>query len=204
MRSISAASWFTSCCSAWRSEAELLALADCTASSRMRCRLAATLEMAPSAVCSSEMPSLALRMAWFCPRIWLVNRSAMASPAASSRALLTRKPLDSRWMEVASVDWLADRFLWAVMDAMPVLITKAMVGRCSWPRLRAGPHARHPRDALTASVSAIGRKTDGFSFDWETPTSGCLLRADLSREMVGLVQGPPAPCPKRSSAAGRG
>jgi hypothetical protein len=35
---------------------------------------------APSAVCDSEMPSLALRTAWFRPRICEVKRLLMASP----------------------------------------------------------------------------------------------------------------------------
>lgn len=54
---------------------------------------------APSAV----MPSFALRAAMLLPRIWAVIRSLMASPAASSRALLMRMPVDSRCRVVASV-----------------------------------------------------------------------------------------------------
>lgn len=55
--------------------------------------------MAPSATWASEMPSLALRAAWFKPRIWLVNRSEIARPAASSLALLMRRPDERRWMD---------------------------------------------------------------------------------------------------------
>ena len=62
---------------------------------------------APSVTWASEIPSLALRTAWFRPRIWLVKRSEMAKPAASSLALLMRSPEDRRWMEVLSEDWLA-------------------------------------------------------------------------------------------------
>jgi len=50
----------------------------------------------PSAVWANEIPSLALRTAWLSPLIWLVNRSAIAKPAASSLALLMRKPDESR------------------------------------------------------------------------------------------------------------
>ena len=81
---------------------ELVALAACTASSRMRCSESDTLPKAPSAVCDSEMPSLALRAATFMPRTWAVMRSAMARPAASSLAELTRRPDDKRCIELAS------------------------------------------------------------------------------------------------------
>ena len=47
------------------------------------------------------MPSLALRTATSRPRIWVLKRSEMARPAASSFALLMRRPDDRRWMVVA-------------------------------------------------------------------------------------------------------
>src|SRR3989344_4615599 len=100
VRSISCASRVTSAWMAWRSDALLVSLAACTASSRMRCRLAVTLCSAPSAVCMSETPSLALRTAWLSPRICEVNRSEIARPAASSLALLMRKPEDRRYKPV--------------------------------------------------------------------------------------------------------
>ncbi len=56
--------------------------------------------MLPSAVCVSEMPSLALRMAAEMPRIEAVMRVLMARPAASSLAELMRVPLDKRSIEV--------------------------------------------------------------------------------------------------------
>ncbi len=99
-RSISALSCETSSWSEARSDAELVALADCTASSRMRCRLSVTEASAPSAVCASEMPSLALRAAWLMPRICAVKRSEIARPAASSFALLMRRPDDRRAIAV--------------------------------------------------------------------------------------------------------
>ena len=48
------------------------------------------------------MPSLALRIATFMPRAWESIRLAIARPAASSFALFTRRPVDRRWIEVAS------------------------------------------------------------------------------------------------------
>ncbi len=125
-RWISAFSSCTSASSAMRSELELVALRDCTASSRMRCRLLLISPSAPSAVCASEMPSLALRAAWFMPRIWVVKRSEMASPAASSLALLMRRPEDRRWMLVASAPPLVFRLRWAFSDMMLVLMICAM------------------------------------------------------------------------------
>ena len=101
VRSISCASRVTSAWMAWRSDALLVSLAACTASSRMRCRLAVTLCSAPSAVCMSDRPSLALRTAWFSPRICEVKRSEIARPAASSLALLMRRPEDRRCTVVA-------------------------------------------------------------------------------------------------------
>ena len=125
-RSISLTSWSTSACRALRSESELVALADCTDSSRMRCRLLPISTMAPSAVWASEMPSLALRTATSRPRIWVLKRSEMARPAASSLALLMRRPEDRRWMLVASEAPLVFRLRCALSDITLVLITCAM------------------------------------------------------------------------------
>ncbi|MDT4833593.1 hypothetical protein FQZ97_672070 [compost metagenome] len=121
-RSTSSASCFTSACRASRSSSLLVALADCTASSRMRCSMSPTLPSAPSAVCASEMPSLALRAATFRPLTWAFMRSAMARPAASSLALLTRRPEDRRCMEVASEPCEDIRLRWAFIDITFVLM----------------------------------------------------------------------------------
>ena len=101
-RSISAVSCLTSAFRAARSDEELVALADCTDSSRIRCRLLPISVSEPSATWASEMPSLALRTATSRPRICVLKRSEMARPAASSFALLMRRPEDRRWMVVAS------------------------------------------------------------------------------------------------------
>ena len=122
-RSISDESACTSASSAARSELVLVALADCTANSRMRCKLLLICAKSPSAVCDREMPSLALRAAWLAPLICEVIRSLMAKPAASSLALLMRRPLDRRCMEVDNEAWLCMRLRCAVNELMFVLIT---------------------------------------------------------------------------------
>ena len=72
------------------------------------------------------MPSLALRAAWFRPLIWAVKRVEIARPAASSLALLMRRPDDRRDSDVCSADCEALRLFWALRDAMLVLMTCAI------------------------------------------------------------------------------
>ncbi len=126
-RSISALSCCTSLSRAARSLALLVALSDCTDSSRMRCRLFVTSWRAPSPVCASEIPSFALRAAWFKPLICDVKRSAMARPAASSFALLMRRPEDRRCSAMASALPDVCRFFCASSDIMFVLMTSDMM-----------------------------------------------------------------------------
>ena len=106
MRFSSDTSWFTSDCRLARLSAELVELADWIDNSRTRWRILVLSCSAPSAVCDSEMPSLALRMAWARPRIWEVIWLEMARPAASSFALLMRKPEDRRSIEVCIELWV--------------------------------------------------------------------------------------------------
>ena len=101
-RPISATNWVDSAFRLVRSAFDSEPLAACTASSRMRCRLSPILPIAPSAVWNIEIASLALRIATFEPRTWALIRSAIARPAASSLAELTRRPDDRRCIEVAS------------------------------------------------------------------------------------------------------
>ena len=79
----------------------------CTASSRTRCRMLWTSSRLPSAVCTIETPSWMLRCAWARPRIWLRIFSEMPRPAASSAALLMRRPDESLSidLEIASEVW---------------------------------------------------------------------------------------------------
>jgi hypothetical protein len=86
-----------------------------------------TLPSAPSAVCDIEIASLALRIATFMPLTWAFMRSAIARPAASSLALLTRRPDDRRCIEVASVDCEPERLRCAFIDTRLVLIVMGMV-----------------------------------------------------------------------------
>jgi hypothetical protein len=123
VREDSAASCWNSASRLARSASLLVPLADCTASSRIRCIISPILPSAPSATWPNEMPSLALRMATFMPLIWDCIRSAMAMPAASSLALLTRKPEDRRWIEVATCVFVAPRLRWALSETRLVLMT---------------------------------------------------------------------------------
>jgi len=72
------------------------------------------------------MPSLALRTATSRPRIWVLKRSEIARPAASSLALLMRRPEDRRWMVVARLEPLVDRLRCAFSDITLVLMTCAI------------------------------------------------------------------------------
>ena len=102
IRVSSCCSCATSSCRAARSSPALEPLADWMASSRIRCRILVDSCSAPSAVCARDIPSFALRTAWFNPRICEVRRSEIARPAASSRAELILKPEDKRCNEVAN------------------------------------------------------------------------------------------------------
>ncbi|PAV71430.1 hypothetical protein WR25_24681 [Diploscapter pachys] len=66
------------------------------------------------------MPSLALRMPWFMPRICAVIVSEIAMPAASSFAELMRCPVDRRSIDVCSA-WLA------AVDALAARIEATLV-----------------------------------------------------------------------------
>ena len=121
-RVTSACSAENSVCRFVRSPELLVPLADCTANSRMRCKESPILPVAPSAVCAKEMASLALRMATFMPFTWAFMRSEMASPAASSLALLTRKPEDRRCIAMLRADCEADTLRCAVIELMFVLM----------------------------------------------------------------------------------
>ena len=61
-------------------------------------------------------------LVFFKPLIWVVNLSEIARPAASSFALLMRRPDDSRSKEVANAPWELFKFLWAFNDRILVLI----------------------------------------------------------------------------------
>ena len=103
--------------------AEYVPFEDCTVSSRMRWSMLLTSSSAPSAVCAIEMPSLALRMPWFIPRICAVIELLMARPAASSFAELMRLPVDKRSMAVESADCALAEALLARSDEMLLFIT---------------------------------------------------------------------------------
>src|ERR1700712_3884631 len=110
-------------------------------------------------------------------------RSAMARPAASSLAELTRRPDDSRCIEVARAPWDALRFRCAFSEMMLVLIVIGMacspqesigLGRRRHRRLsnRVRPVGRAGMDCWHGEQSSISRKdrTNRFSSFVETQT----------------------------------
>src|SRR5690606_28701272 len=113
----------------------------------------------------------ALRAAWFRPRIWLVKRSTMARPAASSLALLIRRPDERRCRAVAS--WLpdVDRLRCAFSDITLVLMIWGIYRllKCLHPHvIRPGAgvrpepwhsHRRYPYRRLAGTVSGAARAT---------------------------------------------
>ena len=105
-----------------RSPALLVALADCTDSSRMRCSMSETLPSAPSAVCDNDTASLALRIATFIPLTCAFMRSAIARPAESSLALLMRMPDDRRCTAWLRAPCEPPRLRCTLSDARLVLI----------------------------------------------------------------------------------
>ncbi|MNG07108.1 hypothetical protein D3C84_903960 [compost metagenome] len=74
--------------------------AEARARVRIFCRMLVDSCIAPSAVCAMEIPSPAFLMAVCRPLIWLVRRLEICRPAASSLALLIRRPEDRRCIEV--------------------------------------------------------------------------------------------------------
>src|SRR5690606_25677296 len=153
-------SWLTSCCSAARSVAPLEPLADWIASSRIRFMALVESSSAPSAVCDTEIPSLALRTAWFRPRICEVNLLAMARPAASSLALLMRRPEDRRCSEVAKEPCDLFRLRCAFSEDRLVLIICAIL-------FSPTPGHRVRECQVIDGASLVGRETHRHKcFHW--------------------------------------
>src|SRR5215212_10402660 len=94
---------------------------------------------APSAVCTTEMPSWVLRTATFRPPIWERRPSEMARPAASSAARLMRKPEESFSRDLLIWPSVTDRLRYALSAAMLLLTrrpTMFLLGRDVHPPLR--------------------------------------------------------------------
>ena len=79
--------------------------------------------VAPSAVCSNEMASFALRTAMFNPLTWADILSEIARPAASSLAELMREPVESRSIDCAIARSFRCIASLATNEAVLVLIT---------------------------------------------------------------------------------
>src|SRR5579862_1020650 len=92
--------------------------ADWVASVERRSSRFEMLLSAPSLICRSDRPSLALRMPWLSTCTFDRSELATARPAASSPELLMRRPLDRRVRDVRSPLLLLTRLAWAFADAM--------------------------------------------------------------------------------------
>src|SRR5262245_14541000 len=124
---ISLCSWPTSVAANPRSVSPIVPFAACVASSFIRCSMFCSSPTAPSAVCSIEIPSFALRTAWFKLRIWADMRWVTARPAASSFALLMRRPDDRRCSATFIADCEPVRLRCAFSEATLVLMIWGMV-----------------------------------------------------------------------------
>src|SRR3954466_2869097 len=145
----------------------------------MRCRIACASVSAPSAVCTTDTPSCALRTATLRPPTWARRPSEIARPAASSAARLIRKPLDSFSSDLDICPSVMDRFRYAFCAAMFWLIRRPMIFLLVRVLL-AHPWAAvaGPIDRWTTSVSYFDQEFsvfsgrlggDGRSFHGRTP-----------------------------------
>ena len=92
----------------------------------MRCSIDETSCKPPSAVCTIEIASWAFFAATVLLVICDCSFSEIPRPAASSLALLMRRPEDRRWTEVVRLACEVLRLRCATSDALLVLITDAM------------------------------------------------------------------------------
>ncbi len=92
----------------------------------MLCRLLTIVESAPPAVCASDTASFALLIAWFVPLTCVVNCWPIARPAASSAALLMRRPDDKRVRDCDRRLWEVPRLFCAMTESIFVFRTSDM------------------------------------------------------------------------------
>src|SRR3954466_15799417 len=141
----------------------------CTDRSRMRWRMLCVSVSAPSAVCTTEMPSWVLRTATFRPPIWERRPSEMARPAASSAARLMRKPEESFSSDLLIWPSVTDRLRYALSAAMLLLTrrpTMFLLGR-DFP-------LRHVRaaEALLGAGGVYGAMSGELEAKSETVVTG--------------------------------
>src|SRR3954470_10972802 len=138
MRSSSDLSWPISDWTFFRASAFMLPVLEAwTDRSRMRWRMLCVSVSAPSAVCTTEMPSWVLRTATLRPPICERRPSEMARPAASSAARLMRKPEESFSRDLLIWPSVTDRLRYALSAAMLLLTrrpTMFLLGRAFLPR----------------------------------------------------------------------
>src|SRR3954466_14054192 len=164
--------------------------------SRMRCRMEVLSLSAPSAVCTTEMPSWVLRTATFRPPICERRPSEMASPAASSAARLMRKPEESFSSDLLIWPSVTDRLRYALSAAMLLLTRRPIVfllgrglpvfSRCIRAAGRAGV-------ALVVTAwDACDLRRNRFFFSIHPVglrSGGLRLRAATGRRPVGALAG---------------
>src|ERR1700709_1732301 len=93
----------------------------------MRCRIEVLSDSAPSAVCTTLVPSWVLRTAWVSPPICERRPSEIARPAASSAARLIRSADESRSSDLLIALFVVDRLRYAFIAAMLVLTLRPMM-----------------------------------------------------------------------------
>src|SRR5659263_146799 len=172
-----------------------------TARSRIRWRIACDSVSAPSAVCTTEMPSWALRTATLRPPTCERRPSEIARPAASSAARLMRKPDDSFSSDLARSFCVLDRLRYELVAAMFWLIERPMMellldsGRNCRPSMGWHPSHRQARSDLKVSVEVLvagsgSRREDAVIGVGALIRSGRgTLRRDDSRASRGVVEG---------------
>src|SRR5919198_1645015 len=128
MRSTSEASWLISLWMASLPVCDSEPFLYSTASSRTRWRMEWTSSRLPSAVCTIETPSWMLRWACARPRICARIFSEMPRPAASSAALLMRRPDERRSIDLETLSEVIDSRRCASIASMLLLIRRDMGG----------------------------------------------------------------------------
>src|SRR5450830_243084 len=165
----------------------------------MRCRIECVSLSAPSAVCTTEMPSWALRTPTLMPPICERMLSEIARPAASSAARLMRKPDESFSSDLLRLPCVVVRLRAALRAAMLVLTERPMMellldsGRSCRPSVGWHPSHRPARTELRISAKNFGAGSGSGEEDAVTGVRalvssrrGTLCRDD-SRARRGVV-----------------
>ena len=171
----------------------------------MRCRIEWTSVRAPSAVCTTEMPSWALRAATLRPPTCERRPSEIARPAASSAARLMRKPDESFSSDLLRSFCVLDRLRYELTAAMFWLIERPMMifllesGRTAHPWAHPSDRPRPPgrEEFLPTSFSSASRPDRAARPARRRPRpTARLRRARRRRARCGAAGAPWAPSPR--------